>query len=91
MENNVSKEHHEIKVVLGKIETQLEHVSKQLDVIHQRIDDREIEIKHVETLARTNDTRLTALESESNAHKWWIVLSFAAASAIGAVLAVFIK
>ena len=89
MSDNISAEHHEIKVTLGKIETQLEHISKQLDVIHSRIDDRETEIKVVEALARSNDNRLTALEAESNAHKWWIAAAFAGASAIGTVLALF--
>ena len=91
MNESISQEHHEIKVTLGKIETQLEHISKQLDVIHNRIDDRETEIKVVEALARSNDNRLTALESEINAYKWWIAAAFAGASSIGAILAVVFR
>ena len=75
-----------LKVALGKIETQLDHISKQLDVIHSRIDDREHETKLVETLARSNETRLTALEAESRAHKWWIGIGVAVAIGIATAL-----
>ena len=82
-----------LKGALGKIETQLDHISKQLDVIHARIDDREVEIKSVEalvreaeTLGRENASRISALESESSTHKWWIGIGVVVAIGVATVI-----
>ena len=88
MSSDVSREHNEIKVALGKIETKLEHVSEQLSVIHSRINDREDETKAVEALARSNENRLTAIETTSRTNRAWIIIGLTAVTAIATVLAI---
>ena len=88
---DVTQEHHEIQVSLGKIETKLEHIGKQLDILHDRIDDREDETKNVEALARSNENRLTAIEATARANRWFILIGFTAASGIGTLLALFFR
>ena len=91
MSSDVSREHNEIKVALGKIETKLEHVSEQITILHTHIKDRENEIEKVEALARINADRLTAIEAVGRSNRWWIALAGVAATVVSTLLSVFIK
>ena len=62
--SQVDKEHHEIVVMLGKLETKLEHINDQLKVIHERAGERKKEIQNVEAVARGNSNRLVPVESK---------------------------
>ena len=92
--NKVTETLHALK---GEVLAEIRNLGKEIQALrqvdenlHHRIDKKDDRIRELEKQANVDGKRITALEATSKNNRVWMCIGFAAATAIGTLLAVFL-